>query len=153
MKFRYSDDTFQFHFSKLFKKNENVFFSVKYGYGFRHFSDYWAEIGKRRSLVSFISTRNSKVEPKGYMYSEVMQRLARSELGDGPGVVIYDINPTEVSKFASRMPGINPAVFMEDVIVFPMKSREAALKLAEAVPAFLGSSMAVSEGFVIYTNG
>lgn len=153
MKFKYAGDQFSFYPSRLLRKSSgHLFYSHNYDYGFRHFSDYWVEIGTRRSLVSFLSAKKNKAVPKGYRILEVMQKVGRLELGDGPGVVLYDINPMEISRFSSRMPTVEPSIFMEDVVIFPTKSKEAAQKLAEAIPTTLGSALAINEGAAFFSN-
>lgn len=154
MKFKYRKDTFNFSLGCFLgdRKGQSVFYSYNYEFSFNSFKDYWQEVGRREALIHNLTKASGRIGPKAYSEFEVIQKMAKLDLGTLPGVVLYDINLVEAYRLAERFPGINQSIFTEHLLVMPTKSREAAIALAKALPLSLVRTAAFNEGLFLTDN-
>lgn len=130
------------------------YYSTLLEFGFDDFREYWHEAGHRSALIQFISSRvPGKHGPKYYTNNEVVQRLARLDLGQGSGVVISHVDSYEIPRLMNMFPGVSQTVFTQgDYIVFPTQNKEAALKLAHSIPFAMAEVTAFADGYVYGNN-
>lgn len=153
MNFNYKGDRFHFSFkATLGYGKETRFYSYNYAFAFHSFKDYWKEVGRRQVLLEHMAKPSYRGGPKGLSELEAIQKLARIELGDNPGVILYDINLQDAGRLAERFPGVNASLFLEHFIILPTKNREAAITLAEALPLSLTRTLAFSDGIYVTDN-
>lgn len=161
MKIRYKNDYITINIrSWLLSKlwwSQNLtpcYHSTIFEFEFNNFSEYWIEAGRRSALVQFISSRvPGKYGPKYYTIKEVVQRIARLDLGENSGVVITNIDPDFLSRIMLMFPGVSNNVFSKgEYIVFPTQNKEAALKLTDSIPYYMADVTAFADGFVYGIN-
>ena len=130
------------------------FRSHNYEYSFYSFREYWIEIGKRSALVQFITSRvPGKYGPKYYTMEEVVQRIARLDLGENPGIVLSNIDQSRIDRLIHMFAGVVPSVFLRgEIIVFPATNKEAAYKLVQAIPSSIADVVAFVDGHVYCSN-
>lgn len=130
-----------------------LFKSKIYEFEFDKFSEYWMEVGKRAALIDLLAQRTSGQQgPIGYSYEEIFQKVVRVLVGPRPCVVMFDLHQENIGKFLERFPGLDRTIFLEDVIVLPAKSKEAAYKLVEAFPENFVRTIAFVDGEIFATN-
>lgn len=160
MKFKYKNDTIEVDVwlwirAALFRLIDSPMYrSVNYEYSFFSFADYWQEIGKRNALVQFITSRvPGKYGPKYYTLDEVVQRIAKLDLGENPGVVLSNIDQSKINRLMHMFAGVMPHVFLRgEIIVFPANNKEAAYKLTQSIPHSIADVVAFADGHVYCSN-
>lgn len=150
LSFEYHGDCVEVYPMRLFYVGKpSIFFSTKYQFGFRNFASYWQELGKRKVALTTLAART---QPKTYTTVEILQRLAKLDLGDHPGVIVYDLDLRKIGKLRERIPGVSRLKITDEVVVFPCESKETARKLALSLPTSLGTSLGFFEGFLFCSN-
>lgn len=161
MKIKYKNDEITINIrswllSKLFWEQDLPFIyrSLIFEFEFNTFRQYWTEVGRRSALVQFISSRvPGKFGPKYYTSLEVVQRLARIDLGENAGIVLTNLSPSHVPRLMNMFPGVSNNVFTKgEYIVLPTQNKEAALKLAHSIPYDIADVTAFADGFIYGTN-
>ena len=132
-----------------------IYRSTNLEFEFNNIEEYWIEVGKRGSLVHFISSKMpGKYGPRSYNHLEIMQRMARLDLGDMSGVVISNIDHYKLDRLLLLFPGVDLSVFRNgEMIIFPTQNKEAARKLTYAIPEDLADVVAFADGHLFQTNG
>lgn len=167
MKFKYKNDLFhldvlswiKLSWSDLLARNSHPdakpFYSTHYEFYFSTWSEYWAELGKRQVLIESIcrkSVRNSGAI--GFNTHEVMQRFARTVLGQSPGVVLYDLRMESIGQLIDRFPDVDRSVFLRgDAVVLLAKNKDSARKLVEGIPTSMAEVLGFHMGECFISNG
>lgn len=161
MKFKYKNDEITVNIRswllwKLWRTEtlQSCYHSKVFEFSFNSFREYWQEVGKRSALVQFISSRTpGRFGPKYYTLNEVVQRLARLDLGENSGVVLTNISYLTVPKLMNMFPGISQNVFqIGEFVVFPTQNKEAAIKLAHSIPSSMATVIAFADGYMYGDN-
>ena len=165
MKLKLHGDVFEIRFKALakaivtwtfglsFEGLVKPFRSEHYELEFFRFSDYWIEVGKRSALIDLLAKRaNGMQGPTGYRNEEVLQKFARSTMGNLPCVILFNIDYSEIGKLWDRFPGVEKTLFQEEVVVLPTKNKDAARRLVEALPDCLACAIGFSEGEIFDCN-
>lgn len=165
MKFNVYNDVFDVSFKALFKlwltllfglpKDSLVkpFHSHHYEFSFFRFADYFIEVGKRESLVDLLAKQSiARQGPVGYTEEEVLQKFARTLMGNLPCVILYEFNYADIGRLWDRFPGIDRAVFQDDYVVFQARTKASAQSLVNAVPPTMARALGFSCGELFCAN-
>lgn len=156
MKFKYKNDEITVNIRswllwKFWRAQtpEKCYHSKLFEYSFDSFREYWQEVGKRSALVQFISSRTpGRHGPKYYTADEIIQRIARFDLGENSGVVLTEIGYATTPRLMNMFPGVSQNVFKTgEFVVFPTQNKEAAIKLAHSIPSNLAYVVAFADGY------
>lgn len=141
---------------KLGAKELLPYSSQKYHFSAESISEYWREVARRESAVEQLrlkaSSTSGGVKPLKLSLLEVVQILFVTKYGLNPGVVIFNIDDEYIARLAEYLPGVNAADLMEDFMLFPMPSRDAARKALGKIPSQFADAVAIDGGLVIQSN-
>lgn len=160
MKFKYQGDSvvvnpWNWIKSRVFRQklSEKLFYSEGYDLKFDSFQEYWVEITRRNTLIDALVSKDTRKRGwRSFGVTEVIQKVAKVELGLSPGVVFTEIAQEYASKLSEKFPGTDYRLFNCHMLVVPTKNRESAMDLVKNVSWSHARVTAFSEGIIVGDN-
>lgn len=144
-------NVWQFLLSFIGLQTEFIYHSRNYDMNFDSFSDYWMQLGARNELVKFIATsRNNPA--RGYSMNEMLQKIGANEYGMTVGIILHNIDLSEIGKLKDRLPKIEPKILEEDFVFIPVKNRYIAEQFVKSIPVKLAEAVGIEHGLIFIRN-
>jgi len=128
------------------------YYSHVYKFSSETLYEYWEEIAKRDISAKIIVEKTSFTRPLKLSQLEAVQIVFSAKYGRASGIVIYNLSQELAPRLAEQIPGLDPRDLLEDYLVFPAPSREAALRALWKIPAAFADVVAIDQGNIIAAN-
>jgi hypothetical protein len=85
--------------------------------------------------------------------TEMIQRIARLDLGDTSGIIISNIDTFKIDRLLHMFAGVDIDIFRQgEILIFPTQNKEAARKITQAIPSDIADVHGFADGYLFCLN-